>query len=344
MVRRSVLGLAFVTIAFCMVADASAQVAKRFGGFSVVCDDSLHCAATVQAVNPDKASVFVLSRAPESRARWTASISTLGVLADRDRPVALSVDNGVDITLRPVSDYAPFVNPSDYYIVSPTALDRLMLQVQRGHMLRFSFIDIAGAPHSDRFPLDGLAPALNEIDRQQGRIPGDRRAGPPVGLPEAPDVDVAAHLVAAGVPPRLLELHLASAACETPDAADIADVKPLIGALSDTATLYALPCFRSAEGLASRLYLIESGEIGGMTPLIFAGFSDRLGWYGVDVLFDVAYDPGSRRLEGRGADDHGCSFRGRWTFADTAFRLDGLSAGTACGAGATDWKDVYPPR
>lgn len=236
MVRRSVFGLAFVTIAFCMVADASAQVAKRFGGFSVVCDDSLHCAATVQAVNPDKASVFVLSRAPESRARWTASISTLGVLADRDRPVALSVDNGVDITLRPVSDYAPFVNPSDYYIVSPTALDRLMLQVQRGHMLRFSFIDIAGAPHSDRFPLDGLAPALNEIDRQQGRIPGDRRAGPPIGLPEAPDVDVAAHLVAAGVPPRLLELHLASAVCETPDAADIANVKPLIGALSDTAT------------------------------------------------------------------------------------------------------------
>lgn len=325
-----------------MAVDASAAVSKRFGAFSVACDDSQHCAATVQAVNPDKASVFVLQRSPESRARWTVSISTLGVLADRDRPVALSVDNGVDITLRPVSDYAPFVNASDYYLVSQSPLDRLMLQVQRGHMLRFSFIDISGAPHSDRFPLDGLAQALNEIDSQQGRITGDRRAGPPIGLPEAPEVDVAAHLAAAGVPPRLLELHLASAACETPDAADIVDAKPLIAPLSETATLYAIPCFRNAAGLASRLYMIESGEIGGMQQLLFAGFSDRLGWYGVDALTAVAYDAASHRLEATGADDHGCAFRGAWTFTDTAFRLDKLSAATSCGGTATGWKDVYP--
>ncbi|PIO97160.1 DUF1176 domain-containing protein [Pleomorphomonas carboxyditropha] len=344
MARRSVLTFTMAALALAMAGDASAQVAKRFGGFSVACDDSRHCAASVQAVNPDKASVFVLQRSPESRARWTVSISTLGVLADRDRPVALSVDNGVDITLRPVSDYAPFVNPSDYYLVSQTALDRLMLQVQRGHMLRFSFIDIAGAPHSDRFPLDGLAPALNEIDMQQGRIPGDRRAGPPVGLPEAAEVDVAAHLASAGVPPRLLELHLASAACEAPDAAGLADARPVIAPLSETATLYAIPCFRNASGLASRLYAIDSGEIGGMSPLLFAGFSDRLGWYGVDVLFDVAYDAASRRLEAAGADDHGCAFRGDWTFTDTAFRLDHLSAATSCGATAAGWKDVYPAR
>ncbi len=342
MSRRLVFITALLALALGVAAPASAADAKRFGGFSVVCDESLHCTASVQAVNPDKASVFVLSRSPESRARWTVLISTLGVLADRDRPVALSVDNGVDITLRPVSDYAPFVNPSDYYIVSPTALDRLMLQVQRGHMLRFSFIDVAGTAHTDRFPLDGLMPALNEIDRQQGHIPGDRRAGPPIGLPEAPDVDVGAHLVASGVPPRLLEMHIASTACEAPDATDIADAPPLIAALTETATLYAIPCFRNASGLASRLYVIDSGEIGGMTPLAFAGFSDRLGWYGVDVLFDVAYDADSRRLEASGTDDHGCAFRGTWSFADTAFRLDRLSAATSCGATAAGWKDVYP--
>jgi len=341
MSRRLVFTIALLAIAFSLATHASAAVAK-FGAFSVACDDSLYCAASVQAVNPDKASVFVLARSPESRARWTVSISTLGVLADRDRPVSLSIDNGVDITLRPVSDYAPFVNPSDYYIVSPTALGRLMLQVLRGNTLRFSFIDLAGVAHTDRFLLDGLAPALNEIDRQQGRIPGDRRAGPPVGLPEAPDVDVAAHLKAAGVPPRLLELHLASTACAAPDAADIAEAQPLIAPLSETATLYAIPCYRNASGLASRLYLIESGEIGGMTPLVFAGFSDRLGWYGVDALVDVAYDAASRRLEAKGTDDHGCAFRGSWTFTDTAFRLDRLSAATACGAAPAGWRDVYP--
>ena len=342
MSRRSVFAIAVLVLALGVTVDASAAITKRFGSVTVACDDGLHCAASVQAANPDKASVFVLQRSPESRARWTVSISTLGVLADRDRPVALSVDNGVDSTLYPGSDYAPFVHPSDYYIVSPAALGRLMLQIQRGHTLRFSFIDVTGVAHTDRFRLDGLADALNEIDRQQGRIPGDRRAGPPVGLPEAPDVDVAAHLSAAGVPPRLLELHLASTACEAPDAADIAGAEPLIAPLGETATLYAIPCYRNASGLASRLYLIESGEIGGMTPLVFAGFSDRLGWYGVDVLFDVAYDAAGRRLDAEGADDHGCAFRGSWTFADTAFRLDRLSSATSCGASASGWRDVYP--
>ena len=342
MSRRSVfLAMTFLALALGAAADASAAISKRFGSVSVTCDEELRCAASVQAANPDKASVFVLQRSPESRARWTVSISTLGVLADRDRPVALSIDNGVDSTLYPGADYAPFVNPSDYYIVSPSALGRLMLQIQRGHTLRFSFIDITGAAHTDRFPLAGLADALNEIDRQQGRIPGDRRAGPPVGLPEAPDVDVGAHLSAAGVPPRLLELHLAST-CEAPDAADLAGAEPLIGQLGETATLYAIPCYRNASGLASRLYLVESGEIGGMSPLIFAGFSDRLGWYGVDVLFNVAYDAAGRRLDAEGADDNGCAFRGSWTYTDTAFRLDRLAAATSCGASPSGWKDVYP--
>jgi len=340
-------GLVFCALLMAGLMAAPANAAppsapKRFGAFAVTCDDGRHCAATVQAVNPDKASVLVLLRAPDSRARWTVSISTLGVLADRDRPVALSIDNGVDITLRPVSDYAPFVDPSSYYLVSQSALDRLMLQIQRGHMLRFSFIDLAGSAHSDRFPLDGLAPALNEIDAQQGRIPGDRRAGPPVGLPDAPDIDVAAHLVSAGVPPRLLELHLASQACEAPDAADIADVQPLIGALSETATLYAIPCFRNGSGLASRLYLVERGEIGGMTPLMFAGYSERLGWYGLDVLSDVAYDDGTRRLQAEGEDDHGCGFKGSWTFVDTAFRLDKLEAASTCKAGDGAFRAIYP--
>lgn len=323
---------------------ADAATTKRIGAFTVSCDDTLHCVAAVQAVNPDKASVFVLSRSPDSRARWTVSISTLGVLADRNRPVTLSIDNGVDTTLRPVSDYAPFVDPSNYYVVSQTALDRLMLQIQRGHTLRFSFIDVAGTAHTDRFPLDGLAAALTDIDAQQGRITGDRRAGPPVGLPEAPDIDVAAHLVTAGVPPRLLELHLASQACETPDAADIADARPLIGALSETATLYAIPCFRNGSGLASRLYMVERGEIGGMTPLLFAGYSQRLGWYGLDVLSNAAWDEAGRQLRAEGSDDHGCRFRASWTFADTAFRLDAAEASASCGADSGAFQSVYPSR
>jgi hypothetical protein len=322
---------------------AQADTLKRFGAALVTCTDDLLCAVSIKAVGEDKASSFVLTRGSESRARWIVSLITEGVVADADRPVSLSIDNGVDITLQPGSDYAPFVTPSSYYIISPSALDRLMLQVQRGHDLRFAFIDITGAPHTDRFPLVSLAAALNEVDARQKRVGGDRRAAPPENLPPSPAIDEAAIIADTGVPPRLLEWHVAASTCEAPDSADLQPVAPLIGPLSDTATLYAIPCFKGAHGTGFRLYMVERGEIGGMHALTFAGHSDRFGWTGTDTLFDVGFDKDKHALTASEIDEKGCVAKASWTWDEFAFRLDRMAVDPAC-AGSPDsgMKLVYP--
>ncbi|WP_237153691.1 DUF1176 domain-containing protein [Oryzibacter oryziterrae] len=321
---------------------AQADTLKRFGAALVACTADLHCAVSIKSIGEDKPSTFVLIRGPESRARWVVSLTTEGVLADADRPVSLSIDNGVDITLRPSADYAPFVTASSYYITSQTALDRLMLQVQRGHDLRFAYIDITGAPHTDRFPLGSLADALNEVDTLQKRLGGDRRAAPPEDLPPAPQVDDAAMIADTGVPPRLLEWHVAASTCEAPDSADLAPIPPMIGALSDTATLYAIPCFKGAHGTGYRLYMVERGEIGGMHALTFAAHSDRFGWTGTDTLFDTGFDAASHVLTASEIDEKGCVSKASWTWDEYAFRLDRLAADPACnGSPDSGLKPVY---
>ncbi len=141
------------------------------------------------------------------------------------------------------------------------------------------------------FRLKGLDDALDAIDDAQKRVVGDRRFGPPEGLSPAPRIDRQSAAAATGVPPRLADWHATSTACEAADGPDLATVAPIVGPLSETAMLYALPCSRSAGRVSYRLYLVETGEIGGIDDLAFAGWSPRFGWFGTDTLDEAAYDP-----------------------------------------------------
>lgn len=321
---------------------ARADTIRQFGGVTVSCSDAHQCTAAVKARGNDN-SVFVLTRAPDWRARWVVSLSTAGTLVDRNRAVSLSVDNGVDITLQSGADYDAFVHPNDYYILSSDALARLMLQIQRGHVLRFGYIDVSGGPHTVSFPLDGLPQALTEIDSQQGHVGGDRRGGPPSGLPPAPEVDAATTISAEGTPPLVAALHDASGECEAADGPGLKDVAPLIGALSDTATLYALPCFKADAGTAFRLYMVERGEIGGIHRQFFALYSNRLGWTGTDTLYGVGYDAARHGLTATAVDDTGCRLAGSWSWQESGFRLDALSRAADCPAGGRAGDQLLPP-
>ncbi|WP_425515477.1 hypothetical protein, partial [Oharaeibacter diazotrophicus] len=117
---------------------AAADVVERFGGVEIRCDDARACTASIRAEGDGPGSVLRIARGPASRARWTLSIATLGALADRDRPVAVTVDNGVGVRLQPIADYAPFVAPTDFYVLSQSALDRLVVRLFTGASLRFS--------------------------------------------------------------------------------------------------------------------------------------------------------------------------------------------------------------
>lgn len=318
----------------------------RFGSAEVACAEDLTCVAAVRSLASDGTvrSVLQIQRAQGSRSRWTVAVSTLADLADRERSVSMAVDGGVALTLRPRADFAPFVQPGTFYVVSTYALDRLMRDIQVGFELRFSYIDIAGAPHMDRFRLDGMRDALTEIDRRQNRIVGDRRAGPPTDLPPAPEVDRQALVALQGLPPRLVEWHMASA-CEAPDGPSLAETAPVIGPLSPTAMLYAIPCYRSEGRIGYRLYMVESGEIGGMHLITFATWSSRFGWMGTDTLETVAFDPETATLTavttGAAAD---CGTFGEWRWDEYAFKLVAFRANERCGGGLAPeaWTQVYP--
>lgn len=344
---RLLAGLALACLAGLAPADGLAQTRAAFGNVAVACDEDLACVAAVPARAADGTVVSVLQvgRTPATRSRWTIAVSTLVDLADRNRPVSFNVDGGVGITLRPGADYAPFVQAGTFYVLSQYALDRLMVDMQVGYQARFSYIDIAGAPHTDRYDLDGLTAALSEIDRIQRRIVGDRRAGPPDDLPPAPDVDREAMIAVAGVPDRLVDLHIASSACEAPDGPALSGIEPVIAALSETAMLYALPCFARADGPSYRLYVIESGEIGGMHTLYFAVWSPTFAWTGVDTLEAIAYDGETNRLTGLHRGLGGCAAFGVWAFEQLAFRLVEMRAPATCGPDAGDpagWPVVFP--
>ncbi|WP_181706755.1 DUF1176 domain-containing protein [Chthonobacter rhizosphaerae] len=339
--------LVLATLIGAAPSDAEAQTGTaRYGSAEVACAEDLTCVASVRARDADGTvtSVFQLHRGPGSRSRWAVSVTTLKDLADRERPISMAVDGGVALTLRPRSDYAPFVNPGDFFVLSQYALDRLMRDIQVGFELRVTYIDIAGAPHMDRFRLDGMRDALTEIDRRQKRIVGDRRAGPPDDLPPAPEVDRQAMVALQGLPPRLVEWHIASQ-CEAPDGPSLAETPPVIGALSETAMLYAIPCYRSEGRTGYRLYMVESGEIGGMHLLTFATFSSRFGWMGTDTLETVAFDPQTATLTavttGAAPD---CGTAGTWRWDQYAFKLVTFRANESCGTGKApaDWPVVFP--
>ncbi|WP_181703259.1 DUF1176 domain-containing protein [Chthonobacter albigriseus] len=334
------------TMFLALPALAQAPATQRFGNAEVACDPDLNCVAFLTAKDADgeTASVLQFRRSPERRSRWSIAISTVQNLADRNRPISLAADGGIAITLRPESDYAPFVTVRDFFILSQFALDRLMVDLQASETMRLSYIDISGAPHTDRFQLDGLRQALLEVDRRQKFVVGDRRAGPPEDLPPAPEVDKQAMVAMQGVPPSVIEMHLGSD-CEEPDTPAFSGIEPIVGILSDTAMLYALPCFRAKERVNWRLYRVESGEIGGVDLLVWATWSSRFGWMGTETLEDVAWNEDSRTLSAtKLGEAAGCGTTGSWTWDQFAFKLVSFRAHESCNAprDPASWPEIYP--
>ncbi len=141
--------LAAAALLLAAVAAPPADAAgTRYGNVEIACAEDGSCAAFVRTDGTGPGSVLTITRGPQSRARWTLSIATLGALADRDRAAAISIDNGVGVTLQPTADYAPFVRPTDFYVTRQSALDRLTIRLSTGTTLRFTYMDVSGAPHT----------------------------------------------------------------------------------------------------------------------------------------------------------------------------------------------------
>lgn len=113
---------------------------------------------------------------------------------------------------------------------------------------------------------------------------------------------------------------------------DVRNVDIPIAALGQTAVLYALPCTVSGRTVTYRLYLRDTGEIGGLETLFFALHDPRFGWIGTDLLANVGFDDVSRTLRAdyAGPSDRTCGYRAAWSWQDHAFRLESFEGPGDC--------------
>ena len=144
-----------------------------------------------------------------------------------------------------------------------------------------------------------------------------------------------------GVPDPVLAMHVSTTFCEDPAGPPLAGHAALLAELGPTAVLVGIPCSGDAARAAYRLYVLETGEIGGVHAQVFALPSKSLGWAGTDVLWSpsvdadgrltgVLYDPG----EGR------CASRGHWRWTGYALAMERAEIDDGCGGGG--WRRVFP--
>lgn len=259
-----------------------------------------------------------------------------GANADRTRPAALSLDGQPLATLRPERDVRPIAEATEVWLVGPAILAAVAQQLAKGGMLRLSYLDVLGGPHDATFDLGGSGDIVATM------AVGD--VAKPVTVAPVPRSDLVlpdrlSEIRRLGVPERLAGLHGRMTTCEALDSPALADRAPVVAELSPTAVLYALPCAAGRDALLSKLWVIEFGEIGGIAPQSFALFQPTLGWYGADLLPNVAWDAG--RLTARAITADGCAWTATWRWHGTRFGLDAFSL-AACGRRPA--ARVYPAK
>lgn len=265
--------------------------------------------------------------------------------ADPERAVRMLVDGVAVATVNPPAEWVAVRQAGTYALIEPAKAQAVLDALQKGKRLRIEYLDIAGRPYDADFDITGVQGVIEGLASRVNTALKWRTAGLPAALPLAGALDRDSALAELGVPSIVLDRHMASADCEDPTGPAMQDVKPVIGVLSSTATLYAIGCIASGGVADYRLYVLETGEIGGVTPIYFAGFDTLHGWTGTDRLRAVSYDPATKRLtaEGRVGGAGQCGFAARWVWRDHAFALDWMRAEKPCGAkgASAKWPVVY---
>ncbi len=271
-------------------------------------------------------------------------LASPGAIADRDRPMTLRIDGRKIADLEPKSGFAAYERVEAVWIVDTKIAEAALTALKTAKTLRVEYIDVTGAPHDADFDVSAFAEVIAWTDARLGRTTAKPTGAAPRGLAAAPDTSRAELVIRQGVPARLIAKHMAASTCETPDSPLLRTFKPVIGPLSPTAILYAVPCTASIGNISYRLWVVESGEIGGITPLYFASFDPQLGWKGSDLLYNVTYDPAEKRLVSIQRTGAGCGSRGVWRWKEWAFAMEETRLAGDCveGRESTTWPRVWP--
>ncbi|MCT8266178.1 DUF1176 domain-containing protein [Afifella sp. JA880] len=333
-------GLSLLALPLFVVSPALAQETNSFRDWSVTCSPDAGCSAQVKGPSTQ----FALDRS-EGAAGWYIRFDFSDPLPDPNRPLTLLID-GEKTVLQARSDWSFTGEAGRSFVRGNDSLRAaLMGALQDGTQLIVEYIDVTGEPRRQLFSLSGLSASLLWAEEQMGIVGEERLASAPdqdaVDAQTATDIETLS-IEASAIPAVVLERHQQSSACEALDSELMRDIPPLISRVSDTAIVYAIPCVVAAYNVTYRIYLRETGEIGGLQTLYFPQWSEAYGWSGTDLLFNVELkgDHLSATALGRGVGD--CGTQADFTFLDYTFRLDRYAAEEECrGRLPADWPVIY---
>ncbi|MDK9695035.1 MAG: DUF1176 domain-containing protein [Siculibacillus sp.] len=330
------------TVALLCVGVSTSAVAAETNlkGWAVRCD-----APVCRASKPSASGLQALMVGRfETGDGLAIGLATPGAVADRDRPMTLRIDGRRVADLAPKSGHLPLERVEAFWITDTGVVRTVVEALPTAKSVRFEYIDVTGAPHDADVDVAGFADMLAWSDRELGRTTAKPIGVAPRGLEAAPNPGRAALVVRMGVPPRLLSKHVSASDCEAPNSPLLRAFKPVIGVLSSTAILYSIPCTASQGNVSYRLWVVESGEIGGITAQYFALFDPTYGWKGSDLLHNVAYDEAAGRLTATHRAGGGCGGRGVWRWKNWAFAMEEYRMAGDCveGSDPGGWPKVWP--
>lgn len=334
--------LATGLLAFGLV--ASPARAETFGDWQLDCPSPDNCRLTTTGVEEQNGQPLYTLALRAGKAALSLSFSAGRARPDDTRAMQWEVDGTLVHVLRP-EEFAPFGDIDHLYVTDAAAGGRLLAALKGGARLRVSYLDAVADAHDAVFSLAGLTAGLKAL--------GERAEGTDTTRLAAPDILAALArpsrreiVTALGIPYAVLERHARTSECESTDSASIAGAEVPIGVLGNAATLYAIPCTVSGNAVTYRLYMRDSGEIGGVETLAFALHDPRFGWVGTDLLTGVAYDHdrGLLTAEHVGRSDRVCGYRAAWRWQDYAFVLERFEGPLDCrdAGDAGRWKQIFP--
>ena len=336
MLRRAT--VTFAALAGLATAATAAETSLK--GWAAKCD-----APVCRASKPSSSGLQALLVGRfETGDGLAVGLAAPGAIVDRDRPMTLRIDGRRIADLEPKSSFQPLERVETFWITDPGLARTLVEALPSARAIRFEYIDVTGAPHDADIDVAGFADIVEWSDRQLGRTTTKPTGVAPRGLDPAPTPSRGELVVRMGVPPRLLAKHAAASDCEAPNSPLLRAFKPVIGVLSSTAILYSIPCTASQGNISYRLWVVESGEIGGITAQYFALFDPTYGWKGSDLLHNVVYDEKTTRLTATFRAGGGCGGRGSWKWKSWAFAMEEYRMAADCveGSDPTGWPKVWP--
>lgn len=302
-----------------LASPALAQERAYFKDWLADCRADGYCSATAYD-NPNPPSGIVADYIlrigrPAQGNYWEISLATVAEMPGDWPEFNFLVDSDNEFIFTPPYDTGAYASINDFFMLGEKATPLLETMIL-GSQVQVDFETESGDITLAQFSLSGLAAAMLWIDEQQRRIGSERVAlTAPLGLTPV------SKYFPARIPPNLLTLHNQDTDCENfaflPHANEVIQSQ-----VTDDQWIWMIPCGAGAYNFTYKAYMgAWNGDY--FTSLIFADYSDNLGWSGDTHLFNPQWDEQTKTFttfyKGRGIGD--CGSTGKWQWHEYGFRL-----------------------